>query len=670
MKPEDFGIDLNALLTPPDHVWVGSGRTTVKPLENTAAGVSDFISAPWAALGFTAVCRFTVDGSIDLEDTGNRGKDDVGILYSGGTWLPDGISRRGTYHHVREGGLLSFALESLLTPSFDAPGFVLTVRLTNRSPRSLRAAFRPKLGAGLLAFRPLDQWGYGPPKTGREPIAGADGRSWSTEEARLSVDYDDRSEELAPGGTLVRHLSVEIGKAGAVPAAADPGRRVQATRQAWVKRIDSAFASLPRIDSDIPGLKTFYDRSVLCGLACVWEHPEFALHPQFATAGMDGGCLCSYLWDLAGYLPRIAPLAFGDALLPTMRAMHGIGLDRHYAVTPAGTGIGVSYAYSVWSFVSLVWGMALIQGPSREFYEAARKLTLWNEEKEDPGTGLIDYGTQKNLLEMRAAGWEHVTASPNAERAFCLRRIADLGDFFGDPGAAALRARAARILEVVRRTLWNEREGWFDCLYPDGRRETVYSIQVFDAVRAGAATPSMKRRILEKLSGAGFLGAYGVSSVGREDRVHYEVNDPDWSGSGAYTGEAPQLAQTLFEQDETALAWDVLGRLFWMGRHLVLFPQEHYADRPALPAHKRANVISGMCGAEALVFSAFGIEPALDGSCRFTPHAPPAGFVSLDGLRLRGRTVDARMSAGSFRLVVDGSTVHDGPPVAVEAWRA
>jgi len=669
MKPENFSIDLRALLTPPNHVWVGSGRTTVKPLEDTAAGVSDLISAPFATLGFRAVCHFLIDGTVDLADTGDRGKDDVGILYCGGTWYPDAIVRRGSYHHFREGGLLSFAVESRLTPLFDASAFVLTVRFTNRSQRSLHAAFRPSLSVGTLAFRPLDEWGYGPPKAGKEPTAEADGRSWSTAETLLSADWDARPAEVLPGGTLVRTLTVEICKAGSKPAAADPASRVKTARTNWEGRIDAVFENLPRIESDLPGLKEYYYRSVLCGLICLWEHPDFALHPQFATSGMDGGCMCCYLWDLAGYLPRIAPLAFGEKLLPTVRAMHGIGLDRFYAVTPAGTGIGVSYAYSVWSFVSLVWGMALIQGPSREFYEEAKRLTLWNESKEDPGTGLIDYGTQKNLLEMRGAGWEHVTASPNAERAFCLRRIADLGDFFGDRDTAAWRAKADGILEAVRRTLWNEKEGWFDCLYPDGHRETAYSIQVYDAVRAGAATPAMSRILFDKLSSAGFLGAYGVSSIGQVDTVHYEVNDPDWSGSGAYTGEGPQLVQTLFEQGEDALAWDVLGRHFWMGRHLAYFPQEHSCDRPALPAHKRANVISGMAGAEALLFSAFGIDPALDGSCRINPHPPATGFVSMSGLRLHGRMVDARMSADVFRLTVDGRTVYDGAPRSVEAWK-
>jgi hypothetical protein len=52
-----------------------------------------------------------------------------------------------------------------------------------------------------------------------------------------------------------------------------------------------------------------------------------------------------------------------------------------------------------------------------------------------------------------------------------------------------------------------------------------------------------------------------------------------------------------------------------------------------------------------------------------SPHPPASGFVSMNGLRLRGRTIDARMSAGSFRLIVDGRVVHDGAPRSVEAWK-
>lgn len=662
----DFGIELTALLTPPNHLWVGSGRTTVQPLANTACGVGDMVSPPFATSGFRAVCGFSIEGATEIRDTGHLGKGDVGILYSGGMWYPNEVVRKGTYHHLKDGRLLSFGISSSLSPSCRGAGFVLEVGLTNRSGRRVRLAFRPELAVERIIVLPLQRWGFSQPRGGEPAVPRPGGREWTTSEARLVADWDEAPAELEPDGALRRFLTVEVTGRSASARRADPEGIARETREAWDRRIARAFGALPRLESDIPGLEAYYRRSVLSGLVCEWDNPEFGVRPLYATSGMDGGAVCSYVWDLGGYAAFIASLAFGDDLLPTIRAMATVGMDRYYAVSAAGTGVGVRYAYSVWAFVNLVWAMALLRGPSRELYEAARRLTLENESLEDPDTGLIDYGTQENLLEMRGAGWEHVTPSPNAERATCLRRIAALGDYFGEPEAAGWRARADRILEAVRRALWNEEEGWFHCLYPDGRREVVYSIQAFDALRAGAATDAMRRAMLDRLVSRGFLGAYGVSSVASSDEAHYEVNDPDWSGSGSYSGEGPQLAQTLFELGETTLAWEVLARHFWMGRHLAYYPQEHYVDRPALPAHKRANVIAGMCGAEAVVFSAFGVELSLDGSAWMEPAPPPSGFVALEGLVLRGRSIDAHLSAGRFRVRADGRQIHDGPPGRVK----
>ncbi len=220
----------------------------------------------------------------------------------------------------------------------------------------------------------------------------------------------------------------------------------------------------------------------------------------------------------------------------------------------------------------------------------------------------------------------------------------------------------------MREHLWNEETGWFRCLHPGGYSEEVLSIQAFDALRAGVCTESMKRRLLRHLAEDGFLGNYGASSVARVDRIHYELNDPDWSGGGAYCGEGPQLALTLYETGEPDMAWDVLKRHLWMGHHYPYFPQESYADRPQSPPNKRANIISGVTGAEAILFGMFGLQPGLDGSLHVDPHAPPGETISLTGLRFRGHLIDISLAPGRLSLTVDGRSVHDAEPGRVRAF--
>lgn len=634
-QSDDFAFDLRRLV-PYAEPWVGSGRTTVLPRLDSVCGVGGFFGPPYAAGESLLEVELEADGVVVVDRLRPRGGA-RGLLLAGGTWYPDRVVRHGTYHQYDGGKLTSFAVESTTTPLWSRAGYFLRIEVRNRSDRPLDLRLRPRFD-GSARLVPLGQWGWVPP--------GGEGG----EPADVALVSGELTGQVPGRGSHTFTLGVVAG-----PEAADLGALAEETRAAWRERAERSLERIPVLTSDVAGLEEYYLRSLASGLVCLWDSPAFAVTPWVATSGMDGGALCAYAWDTGGYAPHVLTMMLGRDTRSVAEALLATDLSKHYAVAPDGSGVGVGYAYSAWSITALAAAIACHEGVSAGLVRQLAEIWPLDE-------GLLDLGGQENLLEMRATGWEHVVASPNAERAWSFDTIAELAVLTGaDVDADSLRAKASRIRELIRTELWSQEHGWFRSVHPGGHVEIVHSIQAYDALRAGTCTPEMAEAMLARLGD--FLGDYGVSSVGTSDPLHYELGDPDWSGGGAYIGEGPQLALTLWEQRRPDLAWSVLRRHLWLGKQLPYFPQEQYSDRPvAPPAHKRRNVVAGLAGAEAILCGPAGFTPSPDGGLVIDPQPPGDGEIALTGLGFRGHQVDIEISASAARITLDGSRVHDGPP--------
>jgi hypothetical protein len=456
---------------------------------------------------------------------------------------------------------------------------------------------------------------------------------------------------------LVLPLQQQVDHVGVVPVGAE--------RPLADPVVHQALSRVPVLQSDIPGLEQYYRRSLASGLVCWWDHPDFVTTPFIATSGLDGGALCAYAWDSGGYAPNLLSLMLGDRVIDVIESFLEADLTDRYAIAPDGTGLGVAYAYSGWSLTTLCRAAAAERSldPTlvSRLYDVLTALD--KRFRPDDQTGVLrDYGDQSHLLEMRGAGWEHVVASPNAERAWSLETLAELSEVSGAGlPVDELRRSAQQIRTEVIRQLWDADAGWFRSRYPDGHTELAYSIQAFDVLRSGACPPDVAAALIKHLRPGAFLGEYGVSSVSATDERHYETADIDWSGAGAYTGETPQLALTLWERGEPGLAWDVLRRVLWMGEHYPYFPQDHYSDKPgAPPTGWRINVIAGLTSAEAILTGLAGIRPHLDGSLHIDPHPVAAATIALSGLTYRDHTIDLLITPDHTEITVDGRSVHPG----------
>lgn len=657
-KLEDFSVDLNRLVTPPGHLWVGSGYTSVNPVLNSVLGVGDVMSPPVSGHGFRFEARFIANGDT-IRDHFVWGGKVRNILYTGGQWQPDRVLRRGTYHRMHEGGLISFEINSRLVPLADKPGFLIRYEVKNRSAAALDLAMIPLVTPGKPAAYPLKEWGFMPP-------AGLPGG----EAVKANVLQEGQRMNIAPQQSRTGYVAVVFARdADAVSAPDGLQAWEKQTAAIWETRLGWALKNIPVLTTNNTALENYYKRSVASGLVCIWEKPEFKLRPALVTSGLDGGGMNTYLWDVAGYAPGLVSMMMGDKLLDIARTMTAIDLEKYYAFAQDGTGLGVRYAYSTAAFTSLVYAVACQDSVYPDLFEQVKNLVL-SDEKRPMVNGVIDYGGQHNLLEMRGMGWEHMVPSPNAERAWCFRKLAEMGEKIGYDKATVLqwRKKADTIAANIRKELWDETTGWFSCKYPDGHRETVYSIQVFDMLRTGVCTPAMKKRMLEQLEEGKFLFPYGVSSVSKADSIHYEVTDTDWGGGGAYSGDLPQLALDLYHENLPAKAWDVLQRQFWMGAQLPYFPQEHYCDRPGSPSFKRSNVVAGLMGAAAVLYGMAGLEPRLDGSLWMHPRSTIKDKVAIKGFVHRGHVVDVEFSASYCKIILDGKTKYQGKPGTIKIF--
>jgi len=641
---DDFSFDLRRAV-PPAEIWVGSGTGTVTQLIGTVCGVGGWFSPPHAAPDSRLTISLVVDGRL-VVDAARPGAGNRGLLPTGGTWRPDRLTRRGTYHHYADGTLVSLAVESTLAPRHGSPGYELALTIRNRTANTHQLTIEPELASTQAHEVPFSDWGWVPP----EPGAGS----------AVTLTHGDLTATLEADDSVTFVLAVQTDS--------EPSTDVADTTRVWASRLAGTLGKVPTLTSDIPGLEQYYRRSLASGLVCWWDHPDFVTTPFIATSGLDGGALCAYAWDTGGYAPNVLSLMLGEDVLSIIEAFLEADLTDRYAIAPDGTGLGVAYAYSGWSLVALARAAAgersLDPALVARLYDVL--ITLDKQFQPDDQTGVLrDYGDQSNLLEMRGSGWEHVVASPNAEQAWALETLAELSDLSGAAlPADELRESAQQIRSEVIRQLWDSDAGWFRTRYPDGHTELAYSIQAFDVLRSGACPPDVADALVGHLRPGAFLGDYGVSGVSAEDERHYETADIDWSGGGAYTGEGPQLALTLWEQDRPELAWDVLRRLLWMGDHYPYFPQDHYCDKPGAPATgRRINIIAGLAGAEAILTGLAGIRPHPDGSLHINPQPVAAGTINLQGLTYRDHTIDVLIAPDHTTITVDGRPVSPGQVV-------
>jgi hypothetical protein len=270
-------------------------------------------------------------------------------------------------------------------------------------------------------------------------------------------------------------------------------------------------------------------------------------------------------------------------------------------------------------------------------------------------SGMLDIGPDTEaLVEIRTDGFDYIVPVLNGLAIEYYQWLAFWCREFNDADSSKFNQQAADLKKRFHENLWNAEKGWFDNIYPDGGRKPVYSNLLFDLIGTDVLTGEERLGLLSHLNDNEFLGPYGLYSMSRQDRVHWDRVDADWGGSGSYTGIPMQLVRNLYQSDMGQLAWTILSRFTQYVDHFPYISQNYRADEFFQDESSQPMAICAGAGVEAIVFGLFGLSPKTDGHLDVHPYyAHELGHASLKDYQFRGHSYGITMDRYGFKLSRD-----------------
>jgi hypothetical protein len=477
---------------------------------------------------------------------------------------------------------------------------------------------------------------------------------------------------LEPGETRCWHLAFAIGERAVteetartlVALASVVTQEAREERAAWVADL---FGRLPRFSASDDRLVSFYNRSLVHLLLNQWHVPELVLDPYYSTGGINGGCVCCYLWDFSEAW-ELLPLYDPNAVREHIRRFLSSDLTRHFAFEPTtGEAFGPWYPVNQEKIIFLVYHYVLLTGDRAFLQEqvAGRTVLEWvlyhatyGDLLQRPVT-LIDYGAGNNHLELRKKErYDHYLPDLNARRytnylaAHCLAGLA------GVP-APHLLTRAGELRTAVRDLLWSPALRWFVCLGKNHEPTVRYTVQILKLIGSDVLDQEQLAGVLSHLNESEFLSAYGLHSMSKQDPAYDQV-DIDNGGGGICSAFAPQIIERLYRAGQPEIAEDILRRILWWGDRLpywsdslVANQMEYRHDTPL------QNAIGALAGAQSIIFGMFGVQVRPDGALVVNPRPPSfSPEISLAGLRIGRFRLDIEASARRY-CVTSGNGTFD-----------
>ena len=597
-------------------------------------------------------------------------------------WQPAAVTRQGT--------LPGLAVESTTALGATQRLAMLAFTVRNRTRHAVQVPLQVVAGGTLEA---VQQWEFGRPatsagttvKAGTGELALVNQAGMILVGTDLALAWEPWSAHwvgalaLGAGESQTHYLCLGIGEPAATRQAVAAARRdpAAALRQAeagYQARVRQLFSRLPTLQADDKRLERYYHRSLVHLLTNQWQVPEFVLHPCFTTGSINGGCVCSYLWDY-GEAWEVLPLLDPAAVRAHIKQFLGIDLTSHFAFSPiTGAAFGPWYPVnqekiirSIYYYVALTGDTAFLgeQVAGRSILDWAAFHATWRDDPAAP-VGLVDYGQGNNHLELRRQyRYDHVLPDLNGRRYDNYLAAYLLTELAGKP-QPWLRERAEALKALLRERMWSPSEQWLNHLDETGQRQLRYTIQIYKLIGSGVLDAQMEQGLLSHLNEREFLSPWGMHSMSKLDPAFDQV-DIDNGGGGCYVSFPPQIAERLYRAGYPELAADILQRHLWMGERLPYWGDSQVANHMDYRRDTPLQCsIGGVAGAQAVIFGMFGVGVTPAGDIVVNPRPPTwSPHIKLTGLQLRGCRLDITAGPEAYQVVANGKRIRAaiGEPV-------
>lgn len=572
-------------------------------------------------------------------------------------WQPNQYFRSATFHKEYNNTWVSFSAKSWTNVAFNDDEVFIKLVLTNRNSKNLEMTIIPNQVAENMVCTF---------KEGDIKVKNIDAFTIGSEvaHARVSSSIKTKSDKgfeinIAPGKTATYYFAVKFYS----PENADPEiiqtdikERMEAADKKTRKMLAWAYKQLPQFSSSNKQLEEYYYRCLLSTLMCRFENPNYISEVFWAV----GTWPFTISWDNSYASDLIAMLDSESLKTTILTDFENVKMKRTY-VGWNGAYWDNLYIQEPFALQIMIEAYLRHTGDYSLFNQKAAGKSVWEwmkawvtelQKNYTNNLGLIDvgYNTEK-IIEIRTDGYNHAVPITNTLSIDLLYTMAGWAEKIGDKKLQEKYFKDAEKLEVlVEKHLWNKELGWFDNLYPDGSKATIWTYHLFDMLGADYLPDNQTYRLVSHLQEGEFLGEYGVYSIARRDTVHWDLIDSDWGGGGQYAGMPGRISRNLYQKGFAGKAWDVLKRNMRYVDHFPYLPQNPRIDTPEQDRSSMPLQIAAGAGLEAIVFGTFGVKIEEDQLTIKPFNHEDIGEAILKNIQYKGRIFGVQLSRKTFSV--------------------